>query len=82
MIHAYASIWRCLIHDVIIEIREKACVHVHHLEISKQEWKWKQLSAIIQRIYYERRRGGLGASAPRSQRNEKKANKMEASPFL
>ena len=33
MIHAYASIWRCLIHDVIIEIREKACVHVHHLEM-------------------------------------------------
>ena len=64
MIHAYASIWRCLIHDVIIEIREKACVHVHHLEISKQEWKWKQLSAIIQRIYYERRRGGLGGASP------------------
>ena len=35
MIHAYASIWRCLMHDNIIEIREKACgVHVHHLEIS------------------------------------------------
>ena len=26
--------------------------------------------------------GGLGALAPRRQRNEKKANKMEASPFL
>ena len=24
MIHAYASIWRCLMHDIIIEIREKA----------------------------------------------------------
>ena len=23
MIHAYASIWRCLMHDIIIEIREK-----------------------------------------------------------
>ena len=34
MIYAYASIWRCLKHDIIIEIREKACVHVHHLEIS------------------------------------------------
>ena len=45
MIHACASIWRCLMHDIIIEIREKACVHVHHLEISTQE------SAIIQRIY-------------------------------
>ena len=52
MINAYASIWRCLMHDdIIIEIREKACVHVHQLEISTQEWKWKQLSAIIQRIY-------------------------------
>ena len=29
MIHPYASIWWCLIHDIIIEIREKACVHVH-----------------------------------------------------
>ena len=27
MIHAYASI--CLMHDIIMEIREKACVHVH-----------------------------------------------------
>ena len=53
MIHAYASIWRCLIHD-ITDCRDqggKACVHVHHLEISTQEWKSKQLSAIIQRIY-------------------------------
>ena len=47
MIHAYASIWRYLMHDIIIELLEKACVHVHHLEISTQEWKWKQLSAII-----------------------------------
>ena len=51
MIYAYASTWRCLMHDNIIEIREKACVHVHHLEIGTQERKWKQLSAIIQRIY-------------------------------
>ena len=51
MIHAYASIWRRLMHDIIIKIREKACVHVRYLEISTQEWKWKQLSAIIQRIY-------------------------------
>ena len=48
MIHVYASIWRCLMHDIFIGIREKACVHVHHLERSTQEWKWKQLSAIIQ----------------------------------
>ena len=33
MIHAYASIWRCLMHDIIIGIREKACAHVHPLEI-------------------------------------------------
>ena len=51
MIQAYASIWGCLMHDIIIEIREKACVYVHHLEISTQERKWKQLSAILQRIY-------------------------------
>ena len=24
-------------HDIIIEIREKECVHVHHLEISKYD---------------------------------------------
>ena len=63
MIHAYASIWRSLMHDIILEIRVKACVQAHHLEISTQEWKWKQLSAILQRIY-ERLRGGLGALAP------------------
>ena len=33
MINAYASIRRCLMYDIIIEIKEKACVHVHHLEI-------------------------------------------------
>ena len=37
MINAYASIRRYLMHDIIIEIKEKACVHVHHLEISTQE---------------------------------------------
>ena len=37
MTNAYASIWRCLMYDTIIEIREKACVHVHHPEISRQE---------------------------------------------
>ena len=51
MVHAYASTWQCLMHKIIIEIRENACAHVHHLEISTQEWKWKQVSAIIQRIY-------------------------------
>ena len=61
MIHAYASIWWCSMHDIIIEIREKACVHIHQLEISTQEWKWKQLSAVIQRIY---ERWRVGALAP------------------
>ena len=37
MINAYASIWGCLMYDTIIEIREKACVHVHPPEISTQE---------------------------------------------
>ena len=37
MINAYASICRCLMYDTIIEIREKACVHVHPPEISLQE---------------------------------------------
>ena len=37
MINAYASIWRCLMYDIIIEIRGKAFVHVHQLEISTQE---------------------------------------------
>ena len=37
MINAYASICRCLMYDTIIEIREKACVQVHHPEISTQE---------------------------------------------
>ena len=37
MINTYASIWRCFMYDIIIEIREKACVYVHHLEISTQD---------------------------------------------
>ena len=47
-IHAYASIWWCLMHDIIIEIREKASVHVH-LENKHTRVEWKQLSAFIQR---------------------------------
>ena len=49
MINAYASTWRCLMHDMIREIREKACVHVHDLEISTQEETF--VSHYIQRIY-------------------------------
>ena len=36
-INAYASIWPCLMHGIIIEVREKACVRVNHLEVSTQE---------------------------------------------
>ena len=49
MINAYASIWRCFMYDIIIEIREKACVLVHHLEISTQEE-----SFVSQYTMYER----------------------------
>ena len=38
MIHAYATIWGCLMHDIITEIREKSMCA-------------KQLSAIIHKIY-------------------------------
>ena len=51
-------------HDIIIEIREKACVHVHHLEISTPEWKWKQLSAIIQRYMKDEEGDWWGTSPP------------------
>ena len=38
-------------HDIIIEIREKSMYARLHLEISTQKCNWKQLTAIIQRIY-------------------------------
>ena len=37
-------------------------MHVHHLEISTPEWKWKQLSAIIERIYNSKAKSGSGGS--------------------
>ena len=46
MMHAYASIWQCLMHDIVVEIRGKGCVHAHHTRV-----EIKQLSAIIERIY-------------------------------
>ena len=49
MVNAYASIWRCLMYDIIIEIREKACVHVHHLEISTQEESFVSHYTIYER---------------------------------
>ena len=47
MIHAYDSIWRCLMHNMIIEIIDKACVYVHHLHTRME---MEKMSAILQRI--------------------------------
>ena len=62
-------------HDIIIEIREKACVHVHHLEVSTQEETF--VSQNTENIIMKGEEGVW----PRSQQHEKKSNKMEASPF-
>ena len=50
----------------------------HHLEISTQEETF--VSHCTENIL-KVKRGLGGASPPRSQQNEKKSNKMEASPF-
>ena len=50
-------------HDIIIEIREKVCVHVDHLEISTQSGNGNN----GQPLYREYMKG----SAPRSQRKKK-----------
>ena len=47
-------------HDIIIEIREKACVHVHHLEISTQ----KDICQPLYREYMKGEEGVWGALAP------------------
>ena len=75
MIHAYVSIWRCLMHDIVIEIRETTCVHVHHLEISTHRVEMETNCQSLYREYMkgEEGVGGGGVSAPRSQRNEKKS---------
>ena len=67
MKNAYASIWRCLMYDTIIEIRGKACVHVHHPEISTQE------ETFVSHLYREYMKGeegvwGGGASPPEANR--------------
>ena len=84
MIHAYASIWWCLMHDIIIEIREKICVH-NHLENKHTRVEMETIVSLYTENILKVKRGfGAGASPPpppRSQRNEKKSNKMEASPF-
>ena len=58
MINAYASLW----HDIIIEITENACVHVHHLEISTQEETF--VSHYTENMYMKGEEGVWGASAP------------------
>ena len=64
MIHAYASTWWCLIHDIIIEIREKACVHVHHLElIAHQSGNGNNCQPLC-REYIKGVEGVWGATAP------------------
>ena len=65
MINAYASIWRCLMYDIIIEIRVKACVHVHYLEISTQEETFvSHYTENIRKV----KRGSGGASPPEANR--------------
>ena len=68
-------------HDIIIEIRQKTCVHVH----LKNKHTRVEMETIVSlyREYMKCEEGVWGASPPppRSQRNEKKSNKMEASPF-
>ena len=60
MIHAYASICWCLIHDIIIEIREKACVHVHlenkHIRVEMETI----VSLYTENIYMEVEEGVWG----------------------
>ena len=69
---------------IIIEIREKACVHVHQLEIIAHKSGNGNNCQPFNREYMKGEEGSGGGSPPpppRSQRNEKKSNKMEASPF-
>ena len=64
-------------HDIIIEIREIANVHVH----LENKYTIVEMETIGS-LYTEKvKRGSGGLAPPRSQRNEKKSNKMEASPF-
>ena len=51
MIHAYASIWWCLMHDIIIEIREKACVAPSSPLNKHTRVEMETIVAITQRIY-------------------------------
>ena len=84
MVYAYASIWRCLMHDIIIEIREK---HVRTLSAHKN--RNENNCQPLYREYMKGEEGGLVALAPpppppppRSQRNEKMSNKMDTIPNI
>ena len=68
-------------HKIIIEIREKGCVHVHHLEISTQEWKNGNNCQPLYREYMKGDGGSGGRQPPRSQWNEEMSKKIEDSPF-
>ena len=58
--HAYVSIWWCLMHDIIIEIREKASVHVH----LENKHTRVEMETIVS-LYTEKvKRGSGGASPP------------------
>ena len=50
-------------HDIIIEIREKACAHIHHLEISTQERSENYCQALYTE-YMKGEEGVWGASPP------------------
>ena len=64
MIHAYVSIWWCLMHDIIIEIREKACVYVH-VENKPTRVEMETIVSLYgYREYMKVEEGDWGALAP------------------
>ena len=71
MIHAYVSIWWCLMNDIIIESREKACVYVH-LENKHTRVEMETIVSLYTENIRKLKRGSGGASPP-------EANGMERS---
>ena len=59
MIHAYVSIWWCLMHDIIIEIREKACVYVH-LENKHARVEMETIFSLYTENIWKLKRGSGG----------------------
>ena len=51
-------------HDIIIEIREKTCLHVHHLEIIAHKSRNGNNCQPSYRKYMKGEEGVWGASAP------------------